>query len=308
MSYKYPNCSNNNFFRNLEIKKYNDNFSYKNNITNLSVYNVHNGQVKLFYSEMEFYNIISKYINFKECIVIYVGAAPGYHTPILLDMFEDINMVLYDLHKFDDRLTQHKRVIIKNEYFSDESINDLTDIIGNKKVIYICDMRRENDEKEIMEDLINQQKWGILLNAEFMLLKMRMPYDLQNIEYNISNNIKTKLVFNNIVKGNFTYLDGEIFLQLYPGQQSTETRLFVSKIKYIKNQVDNVLNEGYNMTSYNVDDYERSLMYYNTYIRPRRYIYKMSDDTKNHLLGFDDSYDSVGEYYVVAKYLKYYKK
>ena len=43
-----------------------------------TIENCHFGAIKLFYSEVEFLLKCSKYVDINECLILYIGAQPGY--------------------------------------------------------------------------------------------------------------------------------------------------------------------------------------------------------------------------------------
>ena len=152
-------------------------------------------------------------------------------------------------------------------------------------------------ESFIYEDMLKQQKWGIMMNAEFMLLKFRMFFYEKSIdEINFINNDK---MINDIKNYNIKYkidddkqksinkymlyLDGKILSQIYQGPTSSETRLLVKKN-----------NNGYKMRYYNNLDYEQILYYF----------YKL----EKYLPNYYTNYTSASEYKIIYDYLKYYKK
>lgn len=308
MSYKH-NCKFRKYFRTINSlldNKYDDIFLYNNNNSYLPIHNLHWGQVKLLYSEIEFLTKVSKDIELSNCIVVYIGAAPGDHTCLLLDLFQTMSMLLYDPREFNNKLVDHPRVTIRtgtNGLFSDDSIDEVRKIANNRKIIFISDIRREVDEVKILEDMINQQRWAILLDSEYILLKLRMPYltidEYKYLNYDMST-IQNKVIINdsNATNDGLMYLDGKIYTQIYPKIKSTETRLFVKK--------DN--KNKYNMKYYSIYNYDKALSYYNIYLRPQMYEYKDSKDAQKYVLGFDNSYDSVGEYYILYKYVKHFVK
>jgi hypothetical protein len=300
------------FFRKLNKMifdtEYDDSYLYENNLFYFPIRNVHWGQLKLFYSEFELLLKISKYEktnDLSHLMFVYVGAAPGDHTPLLLKYFPTMHMLLYDPRRFNEKLTKHERVIIKTGdpagWFSDNTINEVKTIANNREIVFISDIRREVNEPEILTDMLNQQKWGILLNAKYIFLKLRMPY-LKPNEYHLLNydisQIKNKInkpnenKNENLSDDNLMYLKGAIYSQIYPKDKSTETRLFVKRNE----------NDTYDMTNYSIYQYDKALSYYNLNIRPTCHFYKKSDDQINYILGSDTSYDSVGEYYFWFKY------
>jgi hypothetical protein len=276
----------------------------------------HWGQVKLLYSEIEFLTIVSKYISLKECLIVYVGAAPGTHDPLLLDMFPDSNWFLIDPAKFN--VKENDRLKILNGFFTDDTIKETLKLANGKKIIFICDMRSGTTEKTVWENMLSQQKWAIQLDAEFIMLKFRLAYtteEAKNMDFNYDlGDIKDKVFITNEKKSKESqlYLRGKIFIQVFQPVHSTETRLITSKIKYINNKLKKPYDkkdfEKYIFKYYNYKKYEEQLNYFNLRDRLRKFEYKDSKLIKNYLIGHDDGYSNVGCYYILYKYLKNYLK
>ena len=290
---------------NLYIKKY--------------LYNCHFGSLKLTYSEIEFLVYCSKYVNINECLVVYIGAQPGFRLKkIFIDLlFPKLKFLLYDPMKFD--IKEDNNFIIKTDtegWFDDNKIKEVLKIANGRKILYISDIRIGNEdfmtkESFIYEDMLKQQKWGIMMNAEFMLLKFRMFFYEKSIdEINFINNDK---MINDIKNYNIKYkidddkqksinkymlyLDGKILSQIYQGPTSSETRLLVKKN-----------NNGYKMRYYNNLDYEQILYYFNNNTRLEEYRYKKSYKLEKYLPNYYTNYTSASEYKIIYDYLKYYKK
>jgi hypothetical protein len=94
------------------------------------------------------------------------------------------------------------------------------------------------------------------------------------------------------------YLDGDIYLQISPPKWSTETRLITYPPKDGK----------YHLKYYDTVKYESQCFYFNLFDRVDQYQYMESDALSQHLMGFDDSYERVGEYFICHQYLTNYKK
>jgi len=278
----------------------------------LAIFQCHWGQMKLLYSEIEFLTIVSKYISLDGYTVVYVGAAPCMHLTIVLKMFPECKWILVDPSKF--AVKENDKVKIINDYFTYDTVKLIKNIVKSSKILFISDMRREVNEKEIWIDMINQEKWGILLDSEFIMLKLRFPFTniesgTLNFEYNIDD-INDKIVITNNItdKKNKLYLMGKIFLQIFPRARSTETRLITSKIRYfndrLKHRQPDINNDKYLLKYYDSIKYESQLNYFNLIDRTKKYKYKNSELMKKYILGFDDSYDCVGMYYILFKYMK----
>jgi hypothetical protein len=168
------------FKRTLSLKndKYDKYIVHNKDDSLKTFYNCHYGTIKLFYSELEFLLKCSKYVDLDECLILYIGAQPGYRLKYLFikEYFPNIKMLLYDPLKFD--IEEDEQIIIKSGkdgWFDDDKIDEVLKIANNRKIIYISDIRISDDDhykKElfIYEDLIKQQRWAINMGADFILL------------------------------------------------------------------------------------------------------------------------------------------
>ena len=312
------------------MEKPTDKWKYFDDIKIPTLTNCHWGALKLFYSELEFMVHVSKYINVNECLVLYIGAQPGFRLKYLFikHFYPNIKMLLYDPRDFD--IKEDEQIIIKTSasgWFTDETIDEVLKIANGRKIIYITDIRLSDDDNYTREYLIHddmqkQQRWGVMMGAEFMLLKFRMffyqrdPHEVNFIDNTIPENYSEKLVFpvdklgkHKSIDKWLLHLDGTIFSQIYAGNRSTETRLFVKKIKYYKNNKNysSEDQEKYKMKYYDNIRYEGLLNYFNMVTRNKKLEY---EDAKNIyklckiVPGFDVSYSSASEYYIMYKYLQ----
>jgi hypothetical protein len=154
--------------------------------------------------------------------------------------------------------------------------------------------------------MVQQQNWIIMMNADIYMLKFRLPHkyynpDVSQFAYKIQVQYKDRIIIKDdeeIEKDNkIMYLDGNIFLQISPPPSSTETRLIGLKSdnKFILKYYDRV-------------KYDNQLQYFNLKDRFENYYYYESDELKKYLIGFDNSYDRVCEYFIYSQYIKYYLK
>ena len=263
----------------------------KNKIDKKKIYifNCHDGQRKLLFSEIEFYSLLQQKYDLNTLLVVYVGSADGTHEPIIFNLFPELDFYFVDPNPFH---LKHKYYYEKNynkliikEFYNNNSYLDIIKIAKdrNKKIVFISDIRTEfNGSKRnnniIEEDVINnmkqQEKWCIQLNPIAFMLKFRLPW-----KYN---------------KKMFSYLDGKIYTQIYTLKSSTETRLinldFRNKIK-----------------KYNIQDYENKCYYFNNIFRKNTFTYQKSNLLEKYIAGFDKSFACVTMYYIIDKYLKIYK-
>lgn len=292
--------------------------------------NCHWGALKLFYSEVEFLVLVSKYIDINECLVVYIGAQPGWRLKYLFvkSFFPKIHMLLYDPKPFD--IEGDKQITIKtgaDGWFSDDKIAEVLQIANGRKVLYISDIRLSDDDSYVKESLIHddmqkQQKWGVDMGAEFMLLKFRMffytndnPKEVNFIDNKVPEQYKDKIVFkkdfkkHNDIHNWLLYLKGSIYTQLYAKPRSTEARLFVKKIKYHKDadKYTQEEQEKYKMRYYSNILYEGLFNYFNLETRNAEIVYSKSDRLATYLPGQKISYTSASEYYIIKKYLGFAK-
>src|SRR3989338_2929754 len=293
--------------------------------------NCHWGQLKLLFSEIEFFTLVSKYVNIDDCLVLYIGAQPGERLKYLYIkyFYPKMHMLLYDPLPFD--IEETDQLIIKTGsagWFSDEKIKEVLKIADGRKIIYMSDIRiPEPDdtylrEKIIYENMQDQERWGILMGADFMLFKFRSFYYKTNpdeVDF-IQNSITDKYAEHIVYKKNrkkhddihkwWLYLKGTIYTQLYAAVRSTESRLFVKKIKYYKdaNKYKKEEQEKYKMRYYDNILYEGLFNYFNLKKRNSEIVYRKSDRLVDYLPGQKISYTSASEYYIIRQYLKSVKQ
>jgi hypothetical protein len=267
----------------------------------------HWGQRKLFFSELEFLVMAAKHYDLSECVVLYVGSAPGIHTNLLIEMFPMLKWLLYDPNKFliDKKHINSGAVELHtgdDGFYIDSTTKKVlkNPFIKDKKILFMSDIRKTTDDDNVASELVSQQRWIIELNAEMFMLKFRFPFNYNKMwEYDFSD-IKDNIIYDRNVKpkeGEFFYLDGLIQTQIYAPAYSAETRLISRKN-----------NDKYDMKIYDIKKYEEQMLYFNEVDRLKTYSYREADKMKYHLLGYDDGYESVCEYYIVRKFLKEFNK
>jgi cap2 methyltransferase len=227
-----------------------NNLNYREHIYEERKLHLHKGQYKLYLSELDF---LTDYVNFNY-IVIYVGAAPGHHINELYDKFKQFNLEyhLYDVNYFDSNLQLKKNIKIFNEYFT----NDHCEKYKNNNVLFISDIRKIEDmstiETDVSIDMKYQMDWVLAIKPIASMLKFRLPYSSDKI---------------------VNYLDGDLRIQAYAPNSTTESRL--------------VSVYPYKIKQYNPKELEDRMFYLNKIIR---YWYH---------------YDNLLEEYIINKYNKY---
>lgn len=240
---------------------------------------LHLGQRKLFLSEVEFLNGIVKSRQHPNYTLIYVGAAPGLHIPLLAEMFPEISFILYDPAPF--QITSNDRIAIHRTLFTDDLLSQYEKL---ENLLFVSDIRsspapnaskKEVEtkgelpaevvafEEEVEKNLAQQKKWVEALRPFRSLLKFRFPFSLEE---------KTS-----------RYLKGVIHFQAYAPPQSAETRL-------------EVYGEDLSEVEYNHRVYEEQLFYFNTIYRVRSF-YEAAGE-------YGWSYDTAREFVILGDYLQ----
>jgi hypothetical protein len=237
---------------------------------------LHWGQLKLMLTEIEFIILAmkqqieeSRFI-YDRIYLIYAGAAPGNHIRYLQKLFPNVQFELYDPNRF--AIKSHKNINLHNRLFTNEDAKYWTTSNHPDKYIIFCsDIRREPaTESNVKLDMGLQLSWWEIMSPELTMFKFRLPWHTGNTEYP----------------------KGDIYLQPFPGHNSTETRLIVKKNAPI--------------ISYDNQKYEEQMFYHNTILR--KYHYKSLFGTFNmetdHL---DNCYDCTTLMHVIHQYLTFVK-
>jgi hypothetical protein len=200
-----------------------------------SKYGKHVGQRKLFCTELYF---LAKYGHLSN-IVLYVGAAPGIHLPILSQFFPNHTFINYDNQKFGFKESEKFKIVPR--YFNDDDANSF----AGKDVLFICDIRNlEKTATAIIEDMKMQKRWIDIMKPSQSMLKFRMPFETDDY-------CKTKISLGE--RCTINYFDGELLLQPWARIFSTEMRLIVPTNPVMK--------------EYDISEIEHKMFYLNHIIR-----------------------------------------
>jgi len=266
----------------------------------------HWGQKKLLLSEIQFLTKVCQKLNtksLKDYAVVYVGAAPGLHFPILYNLFPELIWLLYDPARFSKEASMHpqkQRLKIFNQFFTDETIKHAKQNSENRKILFISDIRLSPDEEAVMKDMISQAKWGTDLEADYMLLKYKLPYDDENTILYKTNTIddlqiNPKHIINPNLKADdktLLYLKGDIYIQLFAHIHSIELRLMVEKV-----------NGKYELDIVKYSEIEKKMFYFNINLRTS---WSTEDyDFLHYIPGYDSSIECVMEYFIIKNYYEY---
>jgi hypothetical protein len=266
----------------------------------------HWGQKKLLLSEIQFLTKVCQKLNtksLKDYAVVYAGAAHGFHFPILYNLFPELIWLLYDPARFSKEAHMHpqkEKVKIFNQFFTDETIKHAKQNAENRKILFISDIRLTPDEEAVMKDMTSQAKWGTDLDADYMLLKYKPPYDEEDTKQYKTNTIddlqiNPKYIKNPDLKADdktFLYLKGDVYIQLFAHIHSVELRLMVEKA-----------NGKYELDAINYGEIEKKMFYFNTNLRTS---WSTEDyDFLHYIPGYDSSIECVMEYNIIKNYYEY---
>jgi hypothetical protein len=266
----------------------------------------HWGQKKLLLSEIQFLTKVCQKLNrksLKDYAVVYVGAAAGLHFPILYNLFPELIWLLYDPARFSKESYMHpqkQKVKIFKQFFTDETIKHAKQNSENRKILFISDIRLSPDEEAVMKDMISQARWGTNLEADYMLLKYKVPYEEENTKEYKTNTINDlqinpKYIKNPDLKADdktFLYLKGDVYIQLFAHIHSVELRLMVEKV-----------NGKYELDAVKYNEIEEKMFYFNTIIRTS---WSSEDyDFLDYIPGYDSSIECVMEYNIIKNYYEY---
>jgi Poly A polymerase regulatory subunit len=234
----------------------------------------HWGQMKLLMSEIEFLTPFKdkpiRRDNFSFA-VIYAGASPGTHIPILVELFPRFKYILVDPCPSFIGNREYRNIEIMQQFMDNNLAEDLHRQYKDM-ILFISDIRtpppnegktenKIDHQKRIERDMNSQKEWYKILQPECSMFKFRLPW--------------TTDVFGSTTE----YMDGKIHLQVYSRIFSHETRLIVGKDAPMK-QYDNTL-------------YEMRMVYFNSIVRISGLI-----ERGNH-------YDRMASRDIIQKYLTF---
>ena len=213
--------------------------------------------------------------------VVYAGAAPGTHIPMLAALFPHLRFVLIDPAPFRIRDTAQRatlpptllppaqpmtNVVIRQERFTDE----LAATFSDSDCLFISDIRggdwqtmgADEVEEAVACDMTTQMRWHRLIKPRWSLLKFRLPW-----------------------RGGVTrYLAGRILLPIWGPPTTTESRL--------------VVEAGAEMQSYDNLVYQEEMFFFNTVTRVTLHPQRVQGP------GLDRCYDCAAEAQVLSEYVR----
>ena len=205
----------------------------------------HRGQLKLLLSEMAFLQPFRGTPH----TVVYAGAAPGLHVPILARMFPEMHFILIDPHPSAVGDGQLPNAVTLEVRMTDQMADELGTRYANTRLLFISDVRvgipvedeptepSRDHQLRVHADMVAQMGWYQRLRPRAGLLKFRLPWDLEP---------------------HTQYLSGTILFPIFGRPFTHEARLVVAGQDPATTVYDNTL-------------YERQMAYFNRVTRPSTY-------------------------------------
>lgn len=233
---------------------------------------LHWGQRKLLLMEIEFLT------NFGDLsdTVLYIGAADGHHIVLLAQLFPEHKFILYDPEEFHPDVKDIPDVEIHNELFTDNHVEKYKD----------CGILLISDIRIISEDYKGRRKYETLDDVETdvdLEEDVKRDMELQK-KWHIALEPKASLLKFRLpyTPGITEYLKGILYYQMWAPSTSTECRLIV---------------QGNDTTTYDNTDHESRMYRFNRCTRFQPF------DMPIKISGIPNSYDLIGELYVLTEYL-----
>ena len=189
--------------------------------------------------------------------VVYAGAAPGNNIAIVSQLFPEVEFHLYDPRPFKIKPTE--KIHIYQQYFTDKTAREWA---NRSDVYFVSDIRTadytkeknlDKNEEEILDDMMAQMRWYIIIGPVHGHFKLRPPYTGGNRPSEIE------------------YLAGYIFKQPWAPQTSTEARLVPYKSA-----------DGSDMIMWSCQKYQDQMFHHNVVVREKhRYINPITNDKDN---------------------------
>jgi cap2 methyltransferase len=244
---------------------------------------LHWGQRKLLMSEIEFLTLHGD----KAQLVVYAGAAKGYHIPYLAAMFPTHHFHLYDPAEF--AIAPTDRISIYNEKMTDK----IAKRYGRQQkedegsLLFISDIRTV-DNPAYPQGATEQQRQAIDISyAEAIAGDNQLQLQWSQLMRPAMSMVKFKLPYHDVDQKDYTmYPRGQIYLPVWGRPTTTETRLMYP--------------DPSDLIAYPHKQYEDQMFYFNTNTLLSWYPYSAGAAP----IGIDHCYSCRAELYILERYVK----
>jgi len=233
----------------------------------------HLGQLKLLLSEIEF---LTPYYSRPNMHVVYAGAAPGVHVPILAEMFSTMHFVLVDPAPSMISNGAYPNIEVIQGFMTDELASDFSSRYPS--LLFISDVRvgcapgkKESDtahQLRVKRDMDAQRGWVEIMRPLSSILKFRLPWSLEGDD-----------------DGKTEYLGGRIHFPVYGRILTHEARLIVTR--------SDDASAALTFAKYDNKIYEKQMTFFNRVLRPAIYP----------VFGGNRCYDCTAFHWIICEYL-----
>ncbi len=232
----------------------------------------HLGQLKLLLSEIEF---LIPFYGRPDMYVVYAGAAPGVHVPILAEMFSTMHFILVDPAPSMISNGKYPNIEVIQGFMTDELARHFASRYSSL-LLFISDVRvgcapgkKESDtvhQLRVKRDMDAQRGWVEIMRPLSSILKFRLPWSLEGDD------------------GKTEYLGGRIYFPVYGKILTHEARLIVTRS-------DDAA--ALTFAKYDNKIYEKQMTFFNRVLRPAIYP----------AFGGNRCYDCTAFRWIICKYL-----
>lgn len=235
-------------------------------IARTNMLNCHWPQRKLLFAYLELLTELQRTVNMSlhRVSVIYSGASPGHHIPLIIKFFRCAQWILVQspgtsASKWDTYLTNNAKKL--NTVIVESLEHAKTLIQPDTEVLLICDTHFGTD----VHNALNMQREIVnIINPKYMFLRFKLPYDVHHVKY----------------------FNGRVYPCIWSAPFSTESTLFVHSGSREEKQWD-------------TKKYNDQMHYYNQVLRQTRF----ENPLKMFIPGYDDSYECKVEFEIIKNML-----
>ncbi len=232
-----------------------------------------NYQRENLFSLIEFLTLVKKSYSLNDILFVYMDEHTNINMSIIYSLFSELEYLIVNPDQLKGKIDILKKDNVKVLFanYQDDTYLKIKEMNKKeKKIIFYSSLQYQNlDKNEILTKLLNQELWCNQLESIAYFIRFCIP--------------KTDL-------SSISYLKGNIFVPIY---YPDDIYIF------------HLINIGKNneKEEYLLDKIQEQLQYY-YHENQKKFKYKKSSLLKYNLLGYNDSYESVCEYYILYQYFQ----
>lgn len=274
---------------------------------------LYNGQRKLLAGEAWF---LAKYGSLAKKVV-YAGAAPGIHIPLIADMFPNLEFDLWDTEKFiiPDRLIKGRSPTGRITIFQGLFLPEKALAYRGQGILFISDIR----SLSMGVQKAGESAASTLARSQYLVDRDNaLQLQLVMISGAVCSMLKFRLPFN-MPRDEYLYADGDILLQPWAKGGSAETRLILDSRRFRKHpKTAETMAAFYKLPlesipemeiavpevkNWSISAYENKLFYFNAFVKARAVIQNSLGIREGEVRGMKLNFDSAFEIYIWDQWL-----